>query len=304
MPWSHAWASAITSFYPLDHGAAEDHFPTAVTLGPAVAEAILDRVLPHLEPLVRGGITVTDVGAGDGTLLHQLRSIWPPSWRDRTAWRGVDLRARPSHLDADVGWIRGDAFEDGEGTPLRPSGGLVIAHELLDDLPCDVLEVDDEGRLRVVLVEPATGHQSLGPPLDDRRSCAALGIDAAAIGAWCARWWTRREPAARVECGLRRDLAWRRIVDLVPYGVAVAMDYGHLQAERERGVWDGGTVTGYRHGRVVTPVPDGSGNITAHVAIDSCAAGSPGTHIVPPASSTTERTPDGLWWLVRGTMTP
>ncbi|GAA3118129.1 hypothetical protein GCM10020001_042590 [Nonomuraea salmonea] len=32
-----------------------------------------------------------------------------------------------------------------------------------------------------------------------------------------------------------------------------------------------GTLTGYRDGSVVTPVPDGSCDITAHVALDACA---------------------------------
>jgi SAM-dependent MidA family methyltransferase len=33
-----------------------------------------------------------------------------------------------------------------------------------------------------------------------------------------------------------------------------------------------GTLTGYLDGRVVPPVPDGSRDITAHVALDACAA--------------------------------
>jgi hypothetical protein len=49
----------------------------------------------------------------------------------------------------------------------------------------------------------------------------------------------------------------------------VAVDYGHLRAERPAG----GTLTGYREGRQVPPVPDGSCDVTAHVAVDSAAAG-------------------------------
>ena len=52
----------------------------------------------------------------------------------------------------------------------------------------------------------------------------------------------------------------------VDRGLAVAIDYGHVQAERRT------TLTGYRGGQQVPPVPDGSCDLTAHVAVDACAA--------------------------------
>ena len=48
-------------------------------------------------------------------------------------------------------------------------------------------------------------------------------------------------------------------------GLALAVDYGHRREARPAG----GTLTGYRDGRQVPPVPDGSCDITAHVAMDS-----------------------------------
>ena len=48
-------------------------------------------------------------------------------------------------------------------------------------------------------------------------------------------------------------------------GLALAVDYGHRRAARPAG----GTLTGYRDGRQVPPVPDGSCDLTAHVAMDS-----------------------------------
>ena len=51
-------------------------------------------------------------------------------------------------------------------------------------------------------------------------------------------------------------------------GVAVAADYGHVEAARPAC----GTLTGYLEGRAVAPLPDGSRDITAHVALDACAA--------------------------------
>ena len=51
-------------------------------------------------------------------------------------------------------------------------------------------------------------------------------------------------------------------------GVAVAVDYGHLRASRP----PLGTLRSYQRGREVDVVPDGSRDVTAHVAVDAIAA--------------------------------
>ncbi len=122
--------------------------------------------------------------------------------------------------------------------------GLLIANEWLDDVPLDVVE---DGRL--VLVD-RDGRESLGPPAPPE------------LRAWCERWW----PAGRAEVGLSRDRAFQAAVARVRRGLAVAVDYGHVRTARRP------TLTGYRAGRQVPPVPDGSCDVTAHVALDSCAA--------------------------------
>jgi SAM-dependent MidA family methyltransferase len=120
--------------------------------------------------------------------------------------------------------------------------GLLLANEWLDDVPVDVLE---DGRLVLVRTD---GSEQPGAPLGS---------------AWADRWW----PAGgRVEVGAPRDLAWAAAVAKVRRGVAVAIDYGHTAADRRP------TLTGYRDGRQVPPVPDGSCDLTAHVALDACAA--------------------------------
>lgn len=153
-------------------------------------------------------------------------------------WRliGVDL----AEIDADAPFLWSHEI---------PSlTGLLIANEWLDDVPLDVLE---DGRL--VLVD-SDGTESLGPPLRSQ---------------WADRWWPT---GGRVEIGESRDLAWTAAVAKVRRGVAVAIDYGHsvdpdhLLGPRRP------TLTGYRAGRQVRPVPDGTCDLTAHVAVDSCAA--------------------------------
>jgi SAM-dependent MidA family methyltransferase len=87
---------------------------------------------------------------------------------------------------------------------------------------------------------------------------------------WLQRWWP--EPG-RAEIGWPRDTAWADAVQQVRRGCALAVDYGHLRAGRPRF----GTLTGFRGGRQVQPVPDGSCDVTAHVAMDAVAvaAGTP-----------------------------
>ena len=119
--------------------------------------------------------------------------------------------------------------------------GLLLANEWLDAVPLDVVE---DGCL--VLVDE-TGTETRGAPH---------------TSGWAETWW----PAGRAEIGASRDLAWAAAVARVQRGAAVAIDYGHTLASRRP------TLTGYRDGRQVPPVPDGSCDITAHVALDSCAA--------------------------------
>ena len=65
--------------------------------------------------------------------------------------------------------------------------------------------------------------------------------------------------------GLARDRAWSDLVSRVRRGTVLGVDYGHTLATRPAS----GTLTAYRSGRVVAPVPDGSCDLTAHVAVDS-----------------------------------
>jgi SAM-dependent MidA family methyltransferase len=57
-------------------------------------------------------------------------------------------------------------------------------------------------------------------------------------------------------------------VSTVERGLALTIDYGHLRVDRPLA----GTLTGYRAGRAVEPVPDGGCDLTAHVALDAVAA--------------------------------
>ncbi len=237
--WEQAWQQAQygpEGFY--RSARPGEHFRTSTHVGDALGIA--------LARLARGaGLqTLTDIGAGGGELLEAVHRADPG-----LGLLGVDLRARPPGLGEPIGWA---------GRAPRRMEGLLVANEVLDDLPCPVVEVDRAGRVRQVLVAARTGQERLGPPVG--------GGDAE----WLRRWWPLEgaAPGARAEVGAPRDAAWARLVGGLAQGLAVAIDYGHVRSDRPRA----GTLLGYRSGRAQPPVPDGSMNITAHVALDAAAA--------------------------------
>ena len=254
-PWAAAWQAALygpTGFYRQDRGPA-GHFATSTQGGPlmgSVLAAALVRLMGE-----RGLHTLVDVGCGRGELLTEISRLAP-------ALRcvGVDVVARPD-LPAGVEWVRspGGAILPPELSDL--TGTLLLAHEWLDVVPCPVGQVDGRGVLREVLVDPMTGQERLAGAVD--------GSDLE----WCRTWWPTvvgpgARPGDRVEVGRTRDEAWGALVSRLRSGLAVAVDYGHTRADRPAA----GTLTGYRGGRQVAPVPDGSCDLTAHVAMDSLGA--------------------------------
>jgi len=248
MGWRSAMASALYGpggFFVRAAGGPADHFRTSVHASPMFAEALqrlierVDAALGHPDPFA-----VVDVGAGRAELLHALHDR---GLRGRFRLTAVELAPRPRGVPAEIRWRR--------RVPDRVVG-VLLATEWLDNVPLDVAEVDEDGHIRRVLVDPATGGETLGPPVD------------AAERFWLARWWPGlAEPGDRAEIGWPRDAAWADAVSRVHRGCALAIDYGHLRDARPG--W--GTLTGFRAGRQVHPVPDGSCDVTAHVAMDALA---------------------------------
>ena len=226
------------------------NFRTSVHASPLFATAILRLVTSVDEALERPDpLEVVDVGAGTGDLLRRIAVLAPTYLRRRLRLRAVELAPPPADLPDHIAW-QDDLPEPGS------VHGALVATEWLDNVPVDIAEVDPAGRLRYVLVEPASGAESAGGHLD--------GDDAR----WAARWWPTSDPGARVELGGPRDEAWASAVAAMSQGLVVTVDYGHLVGRRPAA----GTLTGFRAGREVDPVPDGSRDLTAHVALDAVRA--------------------------------
>jgi SAM-dependent MidA family methyltransferase len=231
-PWRQAWTDALygpDGFFVRERPA--DHFRTSVAASPVFAVAVR-RLAGRVDDALGhpDPFDVVDVGAGRGELLSALPDV-PARWR----LTGVDVAADP-HVG--VRW-----------RPDVPSlEGLLFSNEWLDDVP---LDITFDGRLVEVSDD---GTETLGGPAPPE----ALE--------WTRRWWPQ---GRRVEVGLSRDLAWAAAVAQVRRGLAVAVDYGHVLGDR--GTWGDRrpTLTGWRSGRPVHPVPDGLSDITAHLALDS-----------------------------------
>ena len=249
VPWKEAWQESLYGpggFYRGTAGPSA-HFTTSTqgALGALLAEAL--AVLADRE----GAVAVVDVGCGRGELLTHLHALRPD-----LRLTGVDVVARPEDLPDAVFWLRsagGAALPDGLADL---DDVLVLAHEWLDVVPCTIAQVVAPGRLAVVLVDPETGADAPTGPAPPAEEVA-----------WCAEHWPVDDlpVGARVEVGLARDLAWSDLVSRVRRGTVLGVDYGHSLSTRPAS----GTLTAYRRGRVVSVVPDGSCDLTAHVAVDS-----------------------------------
>ncbi|MGA5203569.1 SAM-dependent methyltransferase [Streptomyces variegatus] len=231
------------------------HFRTSVHVSPLFAGAVARLLCRVDEALGRPAVLdFVDMAAGRGELAGGVLAALPADVAARTRACAVEIAERPPGLDHRIEWL-----------PAPPEGttGLLFANEWLDNVPVEVAEVDAAGVARRVLVRE-DGTERLGEPVDGAQA------------RWLQRWWPL--PGAeglRAEIGLPRDEAWAAAVATLRRGLAVAVDYAHTVDTRP----PFGTLTGFREGRETTPVPDGSCDITAHVALDACAL--PGGRVLP-----------------------
>ncbi|GGQ29335.1 hypothetical protein GCM10010266_60910 [Streptomyces griseomycini] len=244
-------------FYRRPEGPA-GHFRTSVHASPLFAGAVARLLCRVDEALGRPAVLdFVDMAAGRGELVTGVLAALPADVAARVRARAVELADRPAGLDHRIEW---------RTEPPERVTGLLFANEWLDNVPVDVVEVDPAGVPRLVLVRE-DGTERLGEPV-------------AGDGArWLARWWPLGAgEGLRAEIGLPRDRAWAAAAGTLARGLAVAVDYAHAAGARP----PFGTLTGFREGRETTPVPDGSCDITAHVALDACAAARalPGTRLL------------------------
>ncbi|KOU56610.1 hypothetical protein ADK57_41775 [Streptomyces sp. MMG1533] len=223
------------------------HFRTSVHASPLFAQAVARLLCRVDEALGRpAALDFVDMAAGRGELVAGVLAALPADVASRARGYAVEVAGRPEGLDHRIEWL---------AEPPQGITGLLFANEWLDNVPVEIAEVDSAGVPRLVLVR-RDGRERLGEPVS--------GAEAE----WLARWWPLpAEEGLRAEVGLPRDEAWASAVATVGRGLAVAVDYAHTASTRPLF----GTLTGFREGRETAPMPDGSCDITAHVALDACA---------------------------------
>ncbi|MFC9684255.1 SAM-dependent methyltransferase [Streptomyces sp. NPDC056948] len=241
-------------FYRRDEGPA-GHFRTSVHASSLFAGAVARLLCRVDEALGRPAVLdFVDMAAGRGELAGGVLAALPAEVAARTRAYAVEIAGRPGGLDHRIEWL---------AAPPEGITGLLFANEWLDNVPVEVAEVDSAGTARLVLVRE-DGSERLGEPVDGDQA------------RWLQRWWPLPgEAGLRAEIGLTRDEAWAAAAATLDRGLAVAVDYGHTADARP----PFGTLTGFREGRETTAVPDGSCDITAHVALDACAL--PGGRLLP-----------------------
>lgn len=274
--WAQAWGEALyapSGFYRNDGGPAA-HFATSAQGIPGVTEIFASAVLALAGDY--GAAVIVDFASGRGELLQALAPAVQPAMKagcrshhpdgerptnERTVMDlvGIDIVERPSLLPKSIDWVKSPG---GATVPdmsfLAGRRALVVAHEWLDVVPMTIAQANDDGVLHEVLVSN-DGAETLGHELND------------ADAEWAKTWWPGPySPGERVEIGVTRDRAWADLCAQVaqhgaPGSVILGIDYGHLRGNRP-GL---GTLTGFRDGSECSPTPDGTCDITAHVAIDS-----------------------------------
>lgn len=254
VPWRDAMERALygpSGFYRRGQ-LPGDHFRTSVLATPLFAAAIARLVLEVDEMLGHPDrFDLVDLGSGRAELLALLQEMLPESLRERVNLIAVEVVERPDEIHPSITWTR---------HPPSHIQGLMIANEWLDNIPLSVVQKRGPS-LSSVLVDES-GTEMLGDaPSDEEQK-------------WLERWWpiSAGQDGDRAEVGLTRDQAWKQAVSCLDRGVAVAIDYHHGLEARQRGDYASGTLAGFRSGRWVEPVPDGTCDITAHVALDACAA--------------------------------
>jgi SAM-dependent MidA family methyltransferase len=283
--WREATEEALygpSGFYRGPEGPA-GHFRTSVHASPLFAAAVARLLCRVDEALGRPAeLAFVDMAAGRGELVTGVLAALPAEVASRARGYAVERADRPAVLDHRIEWLT---------RPPKGVTGLLFANEWLDNVPVEVAEVDATGVPRLVLVRDDDGAERLGEPV------------AGAEAQWLRRWWplaceevpfpgapSEEVPSddvpseetpeempfegARAEIGLPRDTAWAGAVASLDRGLAVAVDYAHFATARP----PFGTLTGFREGRETAPVPDGSCDITAHVALDACVL--PGGRVV------------------------
>jgi SAM-dependent MidA family methyltransferase len=261
-------------------------FVTSVEVGPlfgAVVARALDEWWAELGEPDR--FVVVEAGAGRGALAASIRAAAPRCASSLTyvlVERSAALRARhadhlpltspelalpPLSPDDDGGEVlaargsggRGPRFVSLAALPATRIRGVVLANELLDNLPCRLLERSDAGwgEVRIALTSGALPLTELVTPATEDAEAAA------------GRFAPAARPGSRIPLQDRATAWLRDALGMLEAGRVVVFDYGTTTgalAERDPDEWLRTYRRQERGGHVLADL--GSQDITVEVCVD------------------------------------
>ena len=271
--------SEPNGFYASGRGAGRraGDFLTSVEVGPLFGRLVARLADSCWEQLGRpADFTLIDAGAGRGALARSVLAARPGcagALRYVLVERSAALRQEHQRLlEQPSGPCA--ALESLVDLPEMPVTGLIVANELLDNLPCRLLERTADGWAEVYVAEASSGAfvEELGPlPPEEQMAAQALAPEAPVGG---------RIPlaAAAVE--------WvARALSTLRGGSLVVIDYTDSTASlAARPAWE--WVRTYRSGvRGHDPLRDvGGADITVEVPLDQVLSAHPGAGVCDQAS--------------------
>ena len=292
-------------FYASGRGAGRrtGDFLTSVEVGPLFGRLIARLADRCWEELGRPAeFAVVDAGAGRGTLARSVLAARPAcatagALRYVLVERSAALRrAHEGLLERPPGPCA--AIESLADLPTEPVSGVIVANELLDNLPCRLLQRTEEGWIEVYVAADARKPPVAGPaelvPESHRQRAGAYGTsrlveELRPVSAEV--WATAVALAPDAPVGGRIPLAeaavaWvGRALDLLSRGTLVVIDYTDIStslAARPHRGWLRTYRAGVRdHDPLVEP---GSADITVEVPLDQIMAAHPGAEVGGQAS--------------------
>jgi len=188
-------------------------FITSPEVGPLFGAVLARHLDDEWERIGRPDpFTVVDAGAGPGTLARSILAA-TPACAGALRYVAVEVAAgqRARHPDG---------VESSAGMPASPIDGMILANELLDNLPFRLAVFDDGWREAFVRVEGDRWVEELGAPFDPVPdvvpASAAIGsrvplVDRAAAWVDAARGLVRSGSVLAIDYGVPRtaELAMR-----------------------------------------------------------------------------------------------
>jgi SAM-dependent MidA family methyltransferase len=215
------------------------HFVTSPHVHPVFGELLAGGIRQMWETLDRPDpLSIVEVGAGDGTLAAQLLGQLAGLPVDYTAVeRSAGARAALAELPMTVA-----ASIETMATDLT---GIVLANELLDNLPFHWVKRTKHGVVQICVDVSAGSFVKVEEPADDPELIEAIPVGL--------------EPGQDAAVSLMALQFLDRLARVLRHGYAVLVDYG--------GEGPAGPVHGYRGHRVLADVLDepGTADITAGV---------------------------------------